>query len=184
MSPPQLDDPAPNPALIGLDGKPLSLADIWATQPTVVSFLRYFGCPFCQAWVSRLVRHASDFDDLGVRVVLVGQESVGHAMGFTGPRRIPFTIAIDLDRSAYQAFGLVDGEATELLRPRIAAAWVGVHLRGEGRQGGLQGGNLAQLPGTFLVDTGGVLRFVYRNRHQADDPDVQHLLDACRAIAA
>ena len=184
MSPQQLGDPAPNPPLIGPDGKTLSLADIWAAQPTVVSFLRYFGCPFCQAWVSRLVRHTSDFDDLGVKVVLIGQGSVAQAMGFTGPRRIPFTIAIDLDRSAYQAFGLVDGEATELLRPRVAAAWVGVHLRGEGRQGGSHGGSLVQLPGTFLVDMGGVFRFVHRNRHQADDPDVHHLLDACRAIAA
>ena len=182
MIPPQVGDASPNPTLIGLNGKQLSLADVWTAQPTVVSFLRYFGCPFCQAWVARLVRHASDFDEAGARVMLVGQGSVGEAMGFTGPRRIPFTIAIDRDRSAYQAFGLVDGEATELLRPRIAAAWVGVHLRGEGRQGGLHGGHLAQLPGTFLVDTGGVLRFVYRNRHQADDPDVQELLVACRSI--
>ena len=80
----------------------------------VVSFLRYFGCPFCQAWIARLVRHTHEFDDLGVRVVLVGQGSVGQAMGFTGPRRIPFTIALDPDRTAYREFG--QGEATEACR--------------------------------------------------------------------
>ncbi|HEX7247758.1 MAG TPA: hypothetical protein VF351_06625 [Actinomycetota bacterium] len=77
---------------------------------------------------------------------------------------------------------LGEGAATELLRPRIAAAWVGVHLHGEGRQGGLHGGSLAQLPGTFLVDTDGVLRFAHRNRHQADDPELHALLEACRAM--
>jgi peroxiredoxin len=38
------------------------------------------------------------------------------------------------------------------------------------------------MPGTFLVDTGGVIRYVHRNRHQADDPDSQAVLAICRSL--
>lgn len=179
---PQVGDAAPRPSLMGLDGKRTALADRWADRPAVVSFLRYFGCPFCQAWVGRLVRQADAFAEVGAGVVLVGQGTPGEALGFTGPRRVPFEILVDPDRSAYHAFGLVDGGAFQILAPAAVAGWIGVQVRGEGRQGGLHGGSLAQMPGTFVVDGAGVIRFAHRNRHQADDPDAAVVLAVCRAI--
>ncbi len=177
---PHVGEDAPRPHLIGLDGRRTALADRWKERPASVSFLRYFGCPFCQAWVGRLTQKAAAFDEAGAGVVLIGQGTAGQAMGFTGPRRVPFEMLVDPDRSAYRAFGLVEGGAAQLLAPAAVASWVGVHVRGEARQGGLHGGSLAQMPGTFVVDTGGVVRFAHRNRHQADDPDVAAVLTACR----
>ena len=179
---PRVGDPAPQPSLIGLDGKRTSLAGRWTDRPAVVSFLRYFGCPFCQAWVGRLARGADAFAGAGVGVVLIGQGTLGEALGFTGPRRVPFEMLVDPDRSAYHAFGLVDGGPFQILAPAAVIGYVGVHVRGEGRQGGLHGGSLAQLPGTFVVDTAGVIRFAHRNRHQADDPEVGELLAVCRSL--
>jgi peroxiredoxin len=175
-------DPAPTPSLIDLGGRRFPVSDRWREHPLVLSFLRYFGCPFCQAWVGTLAARADAFDAAGVRVVVVGQGTAGQAKAFTGPRRLPFEVAVDPDRWAYQAFGLVDGGQVELLHPAAAAKWVGVQLRGEGRQGGLQGGSLRQMPGTFVVDTAGVLRFVHRNRHQADDPAVAAVLEVCAGL--
>ena len=179
---PMIGDTAPKPSLIGLDGRRTSLADRWSARPTVVSFLRYFGCPFCQAWVGRLVGRAETFEEVGVGVVLIGQGTAGEALGFTGPRRVPFEILVDPDRSAYHAFGLVEGGPLQILAPAAVVGYLGVHIRGEGRQGGLHGGSLAQMPGTFVVDAAGVIRFVHRNKHQADDPEVGALLAACRAL--
>jgi peroxiredoxin len=156
----------------------------WSERPVLISFLRYFGCPFCQAWVGRLVRKANTLERAGVGVVLVGQGTVGEAMGFTGPRRVPFDMLVDEDRSSYRAFGLVEGTSTELLKPSVAAAWVGVHVRGEGRQGGSHGGAVTQLPGTFIVDADGVVRFAHRNAHQADDPDLHEVLAVAAAVAS
>lgn len=178
----EVGDLAPTPSLIDLLGRRFPVSDRWRERPVVVSFLRYFGCPFCQAWVGTLARRADAFADTGAGVVVVGQGTAGQAKAFTGPRRLPFEVAVDPDRSAYRAFGLADGGPVELLHPTAAARWVGVQLRGEGRQGGLQGGSMTQMPGTFVVDSGGVLRFVHRNRHQADDPDVVTVLEQCSAL--
>jgi peroxiredoxin len=179
---PQVGDQAPTPTVKDLRGRPYSLDQSWKERPALISFLRYFGCPFCQSWVGRLARKADLFDQEGVNVVLVGQGTVGEAMGFTGPRRVPFDMLVDEDRSAYRAFGLVEGSSTELLKPSVAVAWVGVHVRGEGRQGGSHGGAVTQLPGTFIVDTDGVVRFVHRNADQADDPDASTVLGVCREV--
>ena len=180
---PSVGDPAPIPLLKDLRGRAYALDRSWKERPALISFLRYFGCPFCQAWVGRLARAAPSLEREGVGAVLVGQGTVGEAMGFTGPRRVPFEMLVDEDRSSYRAFGLLDGLAAELLRPKVAVAWVGVHLRGEGRQGGSHGGAVSQLPGTFIVDTHGIDRFVHRNADQADDPDVTAVLEVCRRLS-
>lgn len=177
---PGVGEEAPRPHLIALDGKRTSLPDRWKERPASITFLRYFGCPFCQAFVGRLVQKAEAFDEADASVVLIGQGTAGQAMGFTGPRRVPFEMLVDPDRSAYRAFGLDEGGPAQLLAPAAVVSWVGVQVRGEGRQGGLHGGSLAQMPGTFVVDTGGVVRFAHRNRHQADDPDLGAVLAACR----
>lgn len=177
-----MGDEAPRPSLVGLDGKRTSLADRWSERPVLLSFLRYFGCPFCQAWVGRLVRLQGAFEEAGVGVVLIGQGTPGQALAFTGPRRVPFEMLVDPDRAAYRAFGLGDGGPYQILAPAALVGWVGVQVRGEGRQGLRHGGSVAQMPGTFLVDTGGVIRYVHRNRHQADDPDSQAVLAICRSL--
>jgi peroxiredoxin len=57
-----------------------------------------------------------------------------------------------------------------------------VHVRGQGRQGGSHGGTVTQLPGTFIVDADGIVRFVHRNADQADDPDASTVLGVCRGL--
>ena len=160
----------------------MSLRTVWSDRPAVISFLRYFGCPFCQAWVGRLVGNAEAFTEADTNVVLVGQGTVGAALGFTGPRRVPFEVLLDRDLAAYRAFGLDEGGVLELLTPAAATAYVGVHVRREGRQGGLGGGSVRQMPGTFIVDRSGIVRYAHRNRHQADDPDIGVVLDRCRDL--
>jgi len=53
-----------------------------------------------------------------------------------------------------------------------------VHRTPGVRQRGLRGGSLRQLPGTFVVDTGGVIRFAHRNTNAADNPSNAELLEA------
>ncbi len=55
------------------------------------------------------------------------------------------------------------------------------NLHRETRQGGLQGGNLMQMPGTFLVSPDGIIRLVHRNKTIADFPPSHVLMQAIAA---
>ena len=177
---PAVGDPAPSPELVDLHGLRTPLSAAWAQGPAVIAFLRYFGCPFCQSFVSRLRGAADRFADAGAAITLVGQGTPGGASAFTGPHRVPFPVLVDLDGSAYVAFGLAGDALVQALKPQVWGPWLKANLSADTRQRGLQGGNFAQQSGAFAVDANGVVRYVHRNRHAADDPDTGELL---RAVA-
>jgi len=65
----------------------------------------------------------------------------------------------------------------QVLSPKTALPWLRAELSPETRQHGLKGGSFMQMPGTFVIDTGGVVRFrggliqfAHRNKHVADSP--------------
>jgi peroxiredoxin len=177
MSAPEVGDIAPDAVLMDLDGRDVHLSASWNDQPAVVVFLRYFGCPFCQAQVVALRRDEAMFREAGARVVLVGHGNHDDALAFVQAKRLPFPLLLDVERAAYRAYGLMQGKVIQVLSPRSALPWIRSELSPETRQRGLKGGSFMQMPGTFVIDTGGVVRFTsgliqfaHRNKHVADSP--------------
>jgi prostamide/prostaglandin F2alpha synthase len=177
MTAPEVGDIAPDAVLMDPDGRDVQLSASWADQPAVVVFLRYFGCPFCQAQVVTLRRDEAMFREAGARVVLVGHGNHDDALAFVQAKRLPFPLLLDLEREAYRAYGLMQGKVMQVLSPRSALPWIRAELSPETRQRGLKGGSFMQMPGTFVIDTGGVVRFTggliqfaHRNKHVADSP--------------
>jgi hypothetical protein len=79
----------------------------------------------------------------------------------------------------------------QVLSPRVALPWVRAELSSETRQRGLKGGSFLQMPGTFVIDPAGVVRaktgtvkMAHRNRHFADTPSIELLLQALRPEGA
>jgi peroxiredoxin len=181
---PLVGEPAPDTSNIGLldlFGTEVDLASFWAEGPAVLAFLRYFGCPFCQVHVRRLVEARERFARSGAQVVLIGQGSVGQANGFSGPRRLPYPVLVDPERRAYAAFGLVEGGAWTIVQPAVATRWVAAHATPGVRQGRPSGSSVRQLPGTFVVGPDGIVRLAHRARHAADDPAVDVVVAAVEA---
>jgi peroxiredoxin len=159
------------------DGRRVQLSSHWRDQPAVVVFLRYFGCPFCQAQVVALRRDEHLFRASGALLVLVGHGHHEDAVAFLQARRVPFPLLLDPDRSSYRSYGLTQGKVMQVLSPRVALPWLRAEMSAETRQRGLKGGSFMQMPGTFVIDTGGVVRFrggliqfAHRNKHVADAP--------------
>jgi peroxiredoxin len=172
-----IGDPAPDGALLDLVGKRSWLSTSWAERPAVVVFLRYFGCPLCQAQVVGLRDDGDRFDQMGGDVILVGQGTPQDAASFLSRKRAPFPCLIDPDRSLYRAYGLARGSFGDVFGPDAVFSSVRQSLHRETIHGTLHGGNLMQMPGTFIVDRHGVLRFVHRSRTIADTPPNRVLLD-------
>ncbi|MEX0990447.1 MAG: peroxiredoxin-like family protein [Actinomycetota bacterium] len=188
---PTAGDAAPDADLLALGGRPVALASFWADQPVVLVFLRYFGCPFCQIQVASLCRDESRVREVGGQVVLVGHGSPGSAEAFSARKRLPFPLLMDPWRDAYRAYGLGRGSMNQVLGPRVLPQSIRRGLAKETRQGGLQGGDLMQMPGTFVIDTGGVIRghdgvvrLAHRNEHVADAPSNDAIVDLLRSLSA
>ncbi|MEX2274082.1 MAG: peroxiredoxin-like family protein [Actinomycetota bacterium] len=182
-------DLAPDADLLGLDRKIVRLSDFWERQPIVLVFLRYFGCPFCQAQVAELKRDEPRFREAGAGVVLVGHGHPGAAEAFSAKRRLPFPLLMDPWRDAYESYGLREATFGEVVGPRALPQMLRRGLAKDTRQGGLHGGSLKQMPGTFVIDTGGVIRhddgivrLVHRNRDVADAPSNDAILDVLLAL--
>jgi peroxiredoxin len=89
---------------------------------------------------------------------------------------MPFSLLVDPHREAYRAYGLGTGRLTQIFAPSSAAPFLVNNFRAETRQRGLKGGKFLQMPGTFVVDTAGIVRVAHRNRTIADSPSTDALL--------
>ena len=172
---PAIGDPAPDAFLLDKSGSMTRLSFSWRDHAAVLVFLRYFGCPFCQMHVVKLREDQQLFREAEAEVVLVGQGSPEEGAGFCQRKHLPFPCLLDGDKSAYRAYGLRRRNLAVVVSPRIAVPFVRANLNSETRQRGLEGGDFFQMPGTFVVDVGGVILLAHRNRTIADSPP-NHLL--------
>jgi peroxiredoxin Q/BCP len=179
---PDVGDRAPEALLLDPSGREAPLWFFWQESPAVLVFLRYVGCPFCQAQVVTLREEEGRFLEVGANVVLIGHGNREAAQEFRKVKMIPFTFLLDPDRAAYRAYGLARGSLIQVFGPSTALPFLKANLRPETRQRGLQGGDLMQMPGTFAIDQMGVVRFAHRNRHVADSPRNQDILQALQRI--
>jgi peroxiredoxin len=185
MARPEVGDPAPDALLLDVELGEVRLSSLWRERPAVVVFLRYFGCPFCQTQAVQLRDEHERLRAAGASVGLVGHGGRKDAVVFATTKRLPFPLLLDRDRAAYRSYGLVPGTAMQVLGPRVALPWIKAELSSETRQRGLRGGSFLQMPGTFVIDTGGVvrgkggtIRMAHRSAHAADTPSIDKLLDA------
>ena len=171
---------APDATLLDPDGRPVRISTTWSERPAVLVFLRYFGCPFCQLQVGRMIEDQPKFEEANGRVVLIGHQQQDASK--LGGAFKPFTYLFDADRSAYKAYGLERGTLMQVAGPRVAVPFVKTQMHAATRQHGLDGGDFKQLPGTFVVDTEGIVRMAHRNLHAADNPDNEKILGVLRRI--
>jgi AhpC/TSA antioxidant enzyme len=117
------------------------------------------------------------FLQAGGEVVLIGLGRPEQADLFCRRRAGGLTCFTSPDGSAHQVFGLRRGTASQVAGPKVWGSWVRKALRGH-VQGRFGQGDPARLPGTFVVDTAGVVRFAHRGRRSDDNPPNDDVLAA------
>ena len=108
-------------------------------------------------------------------MVLVGLGRPEQAREFCGRRRIPFVCVVGPGRGVHRAFGLRRGSLNQVAGPRTWGPWLRDQL-GPNHQGRFGQGDMAQLPGTFVVDAGGIIRYAHRGRRANDYPPNDEVL--------
>lgn len=169
-------DTAPSGTVYDEDGRPVELAASWADGPTMLVFLRHFGCIFCREWMAEIERHHEEIKAAGIRqVVLLALGEPKHA-AFFGPRLAPSAKSLAArSTEVYSDYGLRQGGLTELVGPRTVLS--GLRAAAKGNRQGPATGDVRMLGATFIVDTNGVVEFAYYNRYAGDNPNLESLLD-------
>ena len=144
-------DPAPEFALKSQDGEVVKLSDLLARGPAVVYFYPKDNTPGCTAEAGAFRDGYAKFGELGAEVVGISSDSVDSHKGFASDCRLPFKILSDADGAVRKRYGVPS--------------------------------SMGFLPGrvTYVIDRGGVVRYVFSSQLHATR-HVEEALQSLRAI--
>ena len=160
------------------EGRAIELASLWAKGPTLLVFLRHFGCLCLSAQMTELVPRLFDLHKLGMRTVFIGNGPPHQIDTFIERFLLvdkPVEIVTDPSLTSFRAAGLVRSWWA-IFGPK--ALWEVIRALGHGhinRWG--QGDNLQQ-GGILLVDAEGKVAWYYRNLSIGGHPPSVEIVDA------
>lgn len=133
---------------------------------------------FCRSELARLAKLNPKLDELGGQIVVVTMGKPEETEAFCEERAPGITCYSDPSVESYKNFGLTKGSPTQLFGPAVWLRGAQVTSEGtfEGLPLGMPVGDPFQMPGMFVVDVDGRVRFVYYSRHAGDYPDDDVLL--------
>jgi peroxiredoxin len=183
MPAPAVDPPAlePSAALAATrTNTGATIAEISQRAPVLLVFLRHSGCTFCREALADLAQQRAALERAGTQLVLVhlsddasfGAFAAGYGLGDV-PR------VSDPERALYRALGLRRASFLEMLNPRVWWRGFQAAILEKHGFGGAQG-DVAQMPGVFLIRDGGVVAG-HMHRSPADRPDY---LEVCQLPAS
>jgi peroxiredoxin len=183
----QAGDPAPSFRLLDQDGQPFELRSLWNGTTALVLFWRHFGCSCGVDRARRLIEEYPRIVDLGARVAIVAQGEPARAQAYASKYALPpVRILSDPTGDVYQAYGLLEGEPSQLVYDAPEAFLdrdyqTGVRFCEQRREDGRSPvDNPWLLPGEFVMRAGGEVELAYRYNFCEDYPDARVLYAAIR----
>jgi hypothetical protein len=148
------------------------------SAPTLVIFLRSFGCTFCREALADVAAVKPSIDAAGAKIAFVHRESAAEAEPWFAKYGLADVAHIsDPTLAHYRAFGLGKTTATSMVDPTVWARGASCALS---HGFGLQTVEMMRRqPGVFLVRGGHILA-QYRHRTPADRPDYIQLVRSAK----
>jgi peroxiredoxin len=180
----EIGDPAPDARIMTADGGETTLSTSWTSSPNgvVVVLMRNFGCLFCRDQAKRLRDAYPEITDRDINLVAVGIGTPEDAEGFASWLKLPFPVLGQPDTSIHAAWGLGRSRASTMVDTDLVKA--GVRALRSGSMQGKATGDSRQLPGTFIVNRTGIVRWARPGRHPGDHPSIDELLVAIDGVKA
>lgn len=175
-------DSAPDISLSDVHGERVPLSAFWQKGLTLMSFLRHFGCIHCRHRLVELEQHRDALTAAGFQLLAVGLGEPKHAERYCGKLAPHVTCFADSSNDGYYRWGLRQATNAEFAAHGfdILKASAKALLKGQ-MQGGATG-DVAMLPGTFIIDRDGIIRYAYYSAYAGDDPSIDDLLRQAAAL--
>ena len=154
-------------AVTGVNLVPGQLKDQLGEGPTLLVFLRFFGCIFCREAVSDL-RAAAEADPDYPAVLFFSQGSSTETRAFLRRYWPGARVVVDPKLEWYDAMGVGRASFLQTFGPAVVAA--GLRARARGHEYGERSGDVWRLPGVFVAK-GRRIVWSHTPRNGADQPD-------------
>ncbi len=141
-------DPAPDFSLVSQDGEVVNLNDLLRRGSAVVYFYPRDRTPGCTAEAGAFRDSYPEFAELGAEVVGISSDSIESHKGFADDCGLPFRILSDGDGEVRRKYGV--SSSMGLIPGRV----------------------------TYVIDRGGIVRYVFSSQLQA----TRHVKEALEAL--
>ena len=156
----------------GVNLVPGSLREQLGEKPTLLVFLRFFGCTFCRETISDL-RAAAESDPTYPSVLFFFQGTSREGRAFLRHYWPEARAVSDPELRFYEAFGVARGSFLQMLGPSVL--WAKRRANAKGHHNGERGAaDIWRMPGLFVVAGDRVL-WRHEFRHAADHPDFSRI---------
>jgi hypothetical protein len=152
----------------GVNLMPGTLRDQLGERPTLLVFLRHFGCPFCKETIAGL-REAAARDPSYPPVLFFYQGSPIAGRTFLRRQWPEVRAVADPEASFYESFGIGRAGLLQMFHPGVVPVLLRARAAGL-PEGEGSGGDPRRMPGLFLA-RGAEILWSHRARHQADHPE-------------
>lgn len=105
-----------------------------------------------------------------------------HAIRVCGKLAPSVECLTDTTVKSHQTFGIQRGGLGQLVSPQVIAA--GVRAAQKGFVPEAATGDQTMMPANFLVDTEGIVRWLYYGKHAGDHPNLDEILGVARSLTA
>lgn len=165
----------------------ITLQEMTERQPTMLVFLRHFGCTFCREALCDISKQRKEIESKGVRLVLVhmleDEEEAKRQVEFYGWGKLNDVPTIsDPEGMLYKKFKLRRGTFWQLLGGKVLFRGIIAGIfkyRGIGKEMG----DMMQMPGVFVLFKGQILN-KYVHQSSADRPKYTKLAEIDKNKAA
>ena len=158
-----------------LEKKAVGLESFWDGQPAVITFYRGGWCPYCNDELSAWAARADEVRGLGARLIAISPETPEKGAATQAKNDVGFEIYSDYDYQAARAFGLlftVDDET------QVRYGKYGIDVAASNVAGTWE----LPVPGTYIVDADGVVRYAYANEDYKVRADPDEVIGVLRGV--
>jgi len=166
----------PDGTLTTIEGKKASLKTLIGQKPSVIIFYRGGWCPFCNIQMGQLVKIEPQLEKLGYQVLAISPDQPGKLKESLDKHQINYTLLSDSRLKVTEKFGLAYHVSDAIL-----AKMKGFGVDLDGATGNHL--HLLPVPAAYVVDTQGVIHFVYYNADIKVRVNPDDLLKAARQFS-
>jgi len=173
----KVGDPAPDFILPDAHGEPVRLRSLLKEGRTVLVFYRGGWCPYCNLHLRGFQRRLADIRALGAQMVAISPQLPDNSLSTQEKNELSFPVLSDVGNKVARQFGIVFELSKELLKLYRHFGHALEDFNGE------TGKNELPVPGTFLLDSKGIVRLAHVDvdyTHRLDPDDVIEALKTSR----
>jgi len=170
-----IGEKAPYFSLSNAFGKIIHLSDELKKGPVILVFYRGAWCPFCNLHLHVLQQNLHRFKKYNAQLIAVTPQTPDKSAGQIKKDKFPFEVLSDTDSRVMKAYNLYYELGDQLTKVYRKHGLDVEAFNGKGR-------NVLPVPGTFVIDTKGIIRGVHAETDYKERMEPKDILKILRAL--